>query len=266
MEDRGPKTMCCRELQVGCTSLCLMALPNAQLGLRLKRWTHTFNNQMIEQEAIKMETLHLEGEAHDQWFHILTTLGHAQIVSYEDFTKRVVEQFDQRDLQASFRELTQLCQTGKLEQYLSNFLCVSVMVSDFSKARMVYTFIKGFPEPLCGLVKSRRPSMLQEVLVYAKDLQGNIPKTRAPFHAWTPFPQKGHETRTPLPRTTQGRGQLDEDTWKDLQRRKLCFTCRDPWAPGHKCTVGRAHYIKVFSDSDQDDEVEQDCGGVHGES
>jgi len=34
-------------------------------------------NQMIEQEAIKMATLHLEGEAHDWWFHGLTTLGHA---------------------------------------------------------------------------------------------------------------------------------------------------------------------------------------------
>lgn len=65
-------------------------------------------NQMLEQEAIKMVALHLEGEAHDWCFHDLTTLGHAQIVSYEDFTRRVVERFDKRDLKASFKELTQL--------------------------------------------------------------------------------------------------------------------------------------------------------------
>jgi len=34
-------------------------------------------NQMMEQEAIKMAALHLEGESHEWWFHGLTTLGHA---------------------------------------------------------------------------------------------------------------------------------------------------------------------------------------------
>jgi len=49
---------------------------------------------MTEHEAIKMATLHLEGEAHDWWFHGFTALGNAQIVSYVDFTRRVVERFD----------------------------------------------------------------------------------------------------------------------------------------------------------------------------
>lgn len=65
-------------------------------------------NWIVKQEAIKMAVLHLEGEAHDWCFHGLTTLGHAQIVSYEDFTRRMVEHFNQRDPEASFRELTQL--------------------------------------------------------------------------------------------------------------------------------------------------------------
>jgi len=43
-------------------------------------------NQMTEVEAIKMATLHLEGEAHNWWFHGLTMLGHASVTSYEDFT------------------------------------------------------------------------------------------------------------------------------------------------------------------------------------
>jgi len=67
---------------------------------------------MTELEAIKMAMLHLEGEAHDLWFHGLTTLGHANVISYGDFTRRVVEQFDQRDPEAHFRELSQIRQTG----------------------------------------------------------------------------------------------------------------------------------------------------------
>jgi len=56
------------------------------------------------------------------------------------------------------------------------------MVPGLSEARGVYTFIKGLLEPLRGLVKSRRPSTLQEAILCTRDLQGAIPKTRAPFH------------------------------------------------------------------------------------
>jgi hypothetical protein len=33
-------------------------------------------------------------------------------------------------------------------------------------------------------------------------------------------------------------------------RKKLCFICRDPWVPGHRC-MGKAeiHYIEVAADS-----------------
>jgi len=34
------------------------------------------------------------------------------------------------------------------------------MVPDLSDARRVYTFIEGLLEPLCGLVKSHRPTTL----------------------------------------------------------------------------------------------------------
>lgn len=37
-------------------------------------------------------------------------------------------------------------------------------------------------------------------------------------------------------------------------RRRLCFMCQEPWAPGHKCTKGKAHFIKVFSDSEPKEE------------
>ena len=48
---------------------------------------------------------------------------------------------------------------------------------------------------------------------------------------------------------------LDEDTRKDLRRKKLCFTCQEPWVPGHRCSGKvKAHYIEVYFDSDEDDD------------
>ena len=54
-------------------------------------------NQMAETEAIKIAALHLEGEAHDWWFHGMATLGHSGVTTYAEFTRRVIEWFDRRD-------------------------------------------------------------------------------------------------------------------------------------------------------------------------
>ena len=48
---------------------------------------------------------------------------------------------------------------------------------------------------------------------------------------------------------------LDDDTRRDLRRRKLCFTCQKPWASGHRCAVGKAHYIEVFSDNEGEEDA-----------
>ena len=52
---------------------------------------------MAEGEAIKVAALHLEGEAHDRWFHGMATLGHLAVIAYADFTRRLVERFDRKD-------------------------------------------------------------------------------------------------------------------------------------------------------------------------
>ena len=43
-------------------------------------------HQMIEADAIKLAARHLDGEAHEWWYHGLVTLGHSNITSYLDFT------------------------------------------------------------------------------------------------------------------------------------------------------------------------------------
>ena len=48
----------------------------------------------------------------------------------------------------------------------------------------------------------------------------------------------------------------------ELRRKKLCFCCQEPWAPGHKCVKGKSHYIEVFLEIDEEvvEEDEMDDG------
>jgi hypothetical protein len=46
-------------------------------------------------------------------------------------------------------------------------------------------------------------------------------------------------------------------------RKKLCFTCKDPWVPGHRCMgKGEIHYIEVATDSVDSEEEEHDSGST----
>jgi hypothetical protein len=48
-------------------------------------------------------------------------------------------------------------------------------------------------------------------------------------------------------------------------RKKLCFSCRDPWVPGHRCMgKGEIHCIEVAADN-VDSEEEQDSGSTSSE-
>ena len=50
---------------------------------------------------------------------------------------------------------------------------------------------------------------------------------------------------------------MHNDTRQDLRRKKLCFTCQEPWVPGHRCSwKGKAYYIEAFSDNGEDDDYQ----------
>ena len=43
-----------------------------------------------------------------------------------------------------------------------------------------------------------------------------------------------------------------------MRWKKLCFTCQEPWVPGHRCLgKAKAHYIEVYSDN-EGEEYEQE--------
>ena len=69
-------------------------------------------NKVPETEAIKIATLHFKGEAHNWWFHGLSTLGHINVTTYSEFTRILVERFDRKDPEAPFISLAKLKQSG----------------------------------------------------------------------------------------------------------------------------------------------------------
>ena len=48
---------------------------------------------------------------------------------------------------------------------------------------------------------------------------------------------------------------MENDARQDLRRKKLCFTCQEPWVPGHRCSgKGKDYYIDAYSDNGEDDD------------
>ena len=83
-----------------------MALPKCQWIQKL--YAHFQLNPMVEEDALKMAILHIEGEANRWWFHGINTLVHDHISSYEYFSKALVKRFNRKYPELSFKELEQL--------------------------------------------------------------------------------------------------------------------------------------------------------------
>ena len=128
------------------------------------------------------------------------------------------------------------------------------MVNYLSMTQLFMLFIEWLSEPLRGWFRAYQPATLQDAINRARDMQDAVPKNR--FLPKFYIPQKGKEIKQQQ-QEPFGKGKLDDETRKDLRRRRLCFSCQQPWAPGHRCTKGKAHYIEVFSESeDEEDNLE----------
>lgn len=108
----------------------------------LKVDTYFQLNPMPKEEAIEFTTLHLEGVAHEWWHHGLVSLGHDQVTSYVEFIERLIDRFDGKDPELNFKDLAQLKQTGTVENYITEFQRVLVLVIDISERhRMCYSWM-----------------------------------------------------------------------------------------------------------------------------
>jgi hypothetical protein len=185
------------------------------------------------------------------------TLGHSHITSYREFTERLMDRFDRRDPEIHFRDLAQLRQTGTPEAFITEFQRVVVVMIDISEPRLIMLFTEGLTEPLRGWVNAYRPHTLQDAILRTRDLADLVSKTKTFSKPFVIVPQNDRD-RKPFQREWKGKEKLDDDTRRELMRKKLCFTCKDPWVPGHKCTGrGKIHYIEVAADSDEEEQGNQ---------
>ena len=88
-----------------------------------------------------------------------------------------------------------------------------------------------------------------------RDLQNVLSRTRFPPKPNFKFEKKPWKRDAPDKKNFQ-RDSIEKNNKEglnmyELRRKKLCFTCFQPWTPGHKCTKGKAQYIEVFSDNDE---------------
>ena len=131
-------------------------------------------------------------------------------------------------------------------------------MKDVSEARLMILLSEGLMEPLRGWVKDFKPTNLHYVIWKTRDL-GSTTKIR-----FTPRPPLNPGGRDQIPPMNkggrdqrgfdQGRGRMDESTRRELRRKHLCFTCKEPWDPTHKCKgKGKAHYIEVISDDEEEE-------------
>jgi hypothetical protein len=120
----------------------------------------------------------------------------------------------------------------------------------------VMLFTEALTKPFRGWVKAFKPHTLQEAIVRTRDMGDS---TLKPISVTKPFvPQRDRDQRNPQ-REWKGKPKLDDDTRRELMRKKLYFSCRDPSVPGHGCMgKGQIHYIDVVADSVDSEEEGQD--------
>jgi len=105
-------------------------------------------------------------------------------------------------------------------------------------------------------VKAYKPITLQDTISRTKDLQDAVPKTK--FLPKTNFPNRINDKK-PFEKEWIGKNRMDSNIRDKLRKKKLCLSCQEPWAPRHKCSKGKAHYIEVFPDSEEDhDDIENE--------
>ena len=73
------------------------------------------------------------------------------------------------------------------------------------------------------------------------------------------FPSKFKKGKKPWKKYSYTKENKGGPIKEELRRKKLCFTCQQPWVPVHRCAKGKSHYIEVFSEYDEEGEEEEEA-------
>lgn len=175
------------------------------------------------------------------------------IGTYVEFTEKLIDRFDSKDPELHLKDLTQLKQTGTVEQYISEFEKLAILVTEISERHKIVIFIDGLSDSLKGWVKSLNPLTLQTAVKRGRELE---PSSEGNFFNKGP-PPKPEKDKQPFNKDNFPKNRLDKGEREELRRKKLCFSCREAWQPGHRCLgKGKIHYIEVMSDSEDEENVD----------
>ena len=135
------------------------------------------------------------------------------------------------------------------------FQTLSVKVANVSMGRLVFLFTEVLEEPLKVLVKSHKPTNLNDAMSLTRDLQNVLPRTRFPpkpnfIFERKPWKKDAHDKKF-WQKDTSEKNKKEGQNRDELRRKQLCFTCFQLWTLGHKCAKGKARYIEVFLDNDE---------------
>ena len=104
-------------------------------------------------------------------------------------------------------------------------------------------------------MKSHNPTTLKDAMNLTRDFENMLPKTKYPPKP--NFPSKLKDGRKSWKKDSFVKYNIGGPSKEELIIKKLCFTCQKPWVAGHKCEKGKAHYIEVFSEDEEDGEEEE---------
>lgn len=99
-----------------------------------RAWVHqlqtyfVLNPSMVKEEAINFTSLHFEGDVLKWWHHGMASQGYAHIITFEEFTRRLVKRFDRKKENDYFRELNSLRQTETVDEFVTEVQKLVVMI------------------------------------------------------------------------------------------------------------------------------------------
>ena len=139
------------------------------------------------------------------------------------------------------------------------------MVPDMPQKCSLMLFIEGLQDRLKGLVRAFQSATLKDAI----DVTLRLDTTPTyPLHK-RPFKDSRHPQKANTSQLRDGQSarppRMDPETWNDLRRKKLCFSCKVLWEPGHCCMgKGKVHLIEVtfelgdekVPDTDIEDSIE----------
>lgn len=260
-QDRGPRRQIGQSTQPAeyKDALNKVSLPtfDGRGKTSARSWVHKLDTflslkPMDEDKAIQFATMHLEGVAYDWWHHGLVSQDHAMIHSYEEFVSKLTAHFDRKDIEVYYRDLAQLKQVGHVKAYINEFQKIAVMVPDMSERRVTMLFVEGLSNRLRGLVKAHKPNTLHDAIGLALDLEttSSFQPQKKNFSSWKPNKKGFNQQKNISPK-------INEESRNELRRKKLCFSCKEPWEPGHHCLgIGKVHLIEVMFDDEEHEEQE----------